>query len=165
MSEPVVFLPLSQGQVAIIDFADFEMVGRIEWFAQRAGRSIYAARKIKRGGKWSELLMHRILTGLLLGDRRQVDHISGDGLDNRRTNLRIVSHQENHQAWVRKRAGASSKFRGVCWCAERKKWCANIRLNGKTFHPGRFDSEIDAAKAYDLYAIQFGFKREALNFP
>lgn len=93
------------------------------------------------------LIMERVL-GRKLSRSEKVDHINGDGLDNRRSNLRVVTHAENltnRSGWKK----SSSKYKGVTWFKRDSKWQAKICPKGKTIHLGYFDSEIDAAKAYN----------------
>ena len=91
-------IPLTQGQVALVDDADYEWLSRWKWCAMWCSStdSFYAVRHIRLpNGKWTTLRMHRAILGLERGDSRQVDHENHDTLDERRENLRIVTHQEN----------------------------------------------------------------------
>ena len=69
-----------------------------------------------------------------------VDHINGDGRDNRRANLRIVTNQQN--SWNQ------TKAKGYYWSPSKNKWCATIHTNGKTKNLGYYDSEVEARSAY-----------------
>jgi len=92
---------------------------------------------------------------LLLGEPPEgqvIDHINGDGLDNRRENLRFCTQGENH-ANEAKRVGGSSDFKGVSFDASRQKWSAKLMVNGETKNLGRFDREVEAAMAYDKAAF------------
>jgi hypothetical protein len=92
-------------------------------------------------------MIHR----LVLPDAKQINHINGNGLDNRRENLRSVTSAENHRN-SRKRTRATSQFKGVHWLVQGKKWRAMIYVNGKQRHLGCFARETDAALAYDVAA-------------
>lgn len=81
--------------------------------------------------------MHRFLLGLGCGDKRQVDHENRDGLDNRRDNLRVVTHQQNG---FNRGAKGYSWFRGKCQ--------AHIKVNGKNIHLGYFDTPAEAHAVY-----------------
>lgn len=88
-------VPLSRGQVAVIDADDATLVGQFRWYAQaaRAG-GFYAATKVRKpDGKPTLLYMHRLITGAPRGT--DVDHLNHDTLDNRRANLRAGSHRDN----------------------------------------------------------------------
>jgi hypothetical protein len=83
----------------------------------------------------------------------QCDHINHNGLDNRRCNLRLCTHQQN--CFNKKpKPGCTNKYKGVYRSHESKKWRAEIRRNGRKIHIGHFDYEQDAAIAYDDYAIE-----------
>jgi len=94
-----------------------------------------------------------------------IDHINGNGLDNRVKNLRLSSYQANRANCHTE--NSTSKFIGVSVASDRqrkKPFRVQAKLNGTKIHLGYFESEIDAAKAYDAYAIQTYGKSAALNF-
>lgn len=90
----------------------------------------------------------------------QVDHINGDTLDNRESNLRVVTALENGQN-KRKRKSASSKYKGVKWHKRDNIWESLIMHKGKSYYLGRFKEEKDAGLAYNKKSIElhgeFGF--------
>jgi hypothetical protein len=85
-------------------------------------------------------------------DGMHTDHVNGNGLDNRRCNLRICSNSQNHMN-RRKMPGKSSVYKGVC--AKPGKWESAIRVKRKLIHIGYFKNECDAAKAYDKSARKY----------
>ncbi len=94
-------------------------------------------------------LMHREILGLTGGDGLEVDHINRDGLDNRRRNLRVITHGQNQQN--RPGQKGTSKFRGV-WSQRKRgrltgRWAAGYQLNGRSIHVGIFQDEREAAFA------------------
>ncbi len=94
-----------------------------------------------------------------------VDHINCDGLDNRRANLRLATRQQNKcNSRPRARRG-TSRYKGVWWDKERRKWRAAVGYNGKTKHLGAFDNDIEAAKARDVAAKKYHGQFAWLNFP
>lgn len=164
MSDPIVFIPLTQGKVAVVDFSDFELVRPFKWYLVRNWnrKTCYASTSVKkRVGKWSHKKMHNVITGWA-----RVDHRNGNGLDNRRCNLRPFNQGQNLRSFFSPRTQSSSKYRGVTWWRPGPhKWKAQIMFNYKNRHLGYFDSEEDAARAYDSAAKRFGYSDEALNFP
>lgn len=122
---------------AIIDTADAVTVSQWRWSLLSNG---YATRTAD--GK--AILLHRFLLGLSPGDRQDIDHIDRDRLNNRRANLRIVTHAgntQNHPGFP----NASSSHRGVSWYKRRQQWSAYVCPDRKKIHLGYFDSEIEAA--------------------
>jgi hypothetical protein len=85
---------------------------------------------------------------------KEVDHINGDSLDNRRKNLRICTHSENCQN-RKKRLDNTSGFKGVYWSKRSNKWVANIQIKSKRIYLGGFISKIKAAEAYQKANIKY----------
>lgn len=145
----IAYITLTQGHIATIDAADVPLVEGFNWYARckyrRDGslRTAYAARSIREIRR--VILLHREI--MQPPDNMQVDHIDGDGLDNRRANMRIVTRQQN-QRNMRTPCNNSSGAKGVSWHYQTKKWQAHIRLNGKGHYLGLFYSIQEAAAAY-----------------
>lgn len=98
---------------------------------------------------------------VLLMDRPLVDHINHNGLDNRRGNLRLATKGQNAANSIRRTRGKDSMFRGVGWRAHASKWVARLADR----HLGYFETEVDAAKAYDAAATEMFGEFATLNFP
>lgn len=128
---------------AAIDAADAEWVNQRRWGLSDQG---YAYRGVCIDGKRTHLKLHREILGLTRGDGMDGDHIDRDRLNCRRGNLRIVPRGKNQQN-LNSRVGATSTHRGVCWDATRGKWLAQVKVDGRQKHIGRFDSEAEAAAA------------------
>jgi hypothetical protein len=139
------YIPLTRGREAVIDAADLAIVGHDNWYAMAGGRPVYAARKETRGGKHQAVLMHRVLMDA--AGTHDVDHRDCDGLNNRRSNLRVCSRSENMRNMAAPRHNRSG-VKGVSWCADRGKWLAQIKVDGKAVNLGRFDSMEAAQAAY-----------------
>lgn len=132
---------------AVIHEEDAELVAPYHWYARRTGGDvIYAERSWFKGGRGHEY-MHKRLSGY-----RLTDHENGNGLDNRRCNLREATHRENCRN-SGKRLG-SSKFKGVSWHRQRSKWRAQVVADGRNHNLGLFASEAAAARAYDVAALE-----------
>jgi len=107
--------------------------------------------------------MHREIMGSPKG--LLVDHRNLNRLDNRRENLRTATHSQNMQNRVKIRVKTTSQFIGVHWDPVERKWRAQISHQKKHLYLGRFQNEIDAAKAYDRAAIKYHTEFARLNFP
>lgn len=140
----VALVPLTQGQVAIIDAADAWRVEGSNWYFH-GGR--YAAIRPTLDGVRCIVYMHQVIAEP--GRGLDVDHINGDGLDNRRCNLREATRQQN---LANRRAHRNNKtgIKGV-W-RHGLKWRASIQVDGKTRHLGGFDTPEDAGRAYEAAA-------------
>jgi len=159
-------LKLTDGQETLIDVEDLPKVVFKTWRGTRIVKrnpSPYAARSERDNNRNVGVLMHRLLLDAETG--LEVDHINGLTLDNRRSNLRICTGQQN--VWNKpKFSGAfSSKFKGVVWDKECDKWRARIRFNDKLISLGRHVDEEDAARAYDKKALELFGPFAKLNFP
>ena len=125
------------------DCARVEAAG--PWCVHRGSRTFYAKRYIRRDGRYTAERLHRFVLGLAPGDPREVDHIDGNGLNNARENLRVVTRAEQCQNMVR--PPGTSRHRGVCWDKATGKWLAQLQVKGRQLRLGRFQSEVDAARA------------------
>ena len=136
--------------------------GRILSPSNKRGYKIFGLRK---DGEYKMVYLHRLVaTAFVLNeyDKPEVDHIDGDKSNNHPANLRWVTSGENSRGYNAPRKG-KSKYRGVCWQKERKKWAVEIMKDRKKYRLGHFDSEIEAAKVWNEKAIELGFSKEALN--
>jgi hypothetical protein len=143
-------ISLTKGFVCLVDDADHTRVSAHKWHVHidQRGR-MYAASK-KSG---HTIYMHRFICKVT--DRRvKVDHRDGDGLDNRRENLRICSTAQNSMNQRKHRDGLTSRFKGVFWNKRDKKFQASIKVNGHSHFLGSFGDEIEAARAYNAAALE-----------
>lgn len=147
-------IPLTQGQYAVVDAQDSALLAAYRWTALRSNNTWYA--KSHSGGK--TIYMHRlILFGEEeSGETRKADHRNGNGLDNRRENLRPVTHSQNMRNTVGRRATRRSEYKGVSVRKNSPKpYRACIHIDGEQKHLGYFDSEWLAGHVYDLAAKKF----------
>jgi hypothetical protein len=142
---------------------DDEFIGIVKtmnWHVTKNKNGYARTHKSLGGGVFKSILMHKLFIkcpyeGLL------IDHINGNTLDNRLCNLRMCTPQQNS---ANRKPFGKSKYLGVCVSTNRAKWQAQININGKYKHLGRFTIEEDAARAYDA-AAKIHYKEFAnLNF-
>lgn len=150
-------IPLTKGNSAFVDDADYEWLSQWKWHATSTG---YAARCALINGKHRTLYMHQVILQTPIGFAS--DHIDKNRLNNQRSNLRICSQRQN--TFNRpKRKGARSQYKGVYLVEGR--WKASAQADGKRINLGFFATEIDAAKAYDNVARRVHGEFANLNFP
>lgn len=154
-------ISLTKGNFAIVDEQDFDHLCQYNWHANKAKLTFYAARHVRRIGKPALVFMHRSIMNC--PDDKCIDHINHNGLDNRRTNLREVSKEQN--SWNRRkpRGQCTSQYKGVYH--RYGKWSSAIKCKGKLIFIGWFEDEVSAAKAYDEKAKELFGQYACLNFP
>ena len=156
-------IPLTQGKYAIVDPDDYERLNKHKWHAVKQVNTFYASRRINLGkNNGKNVMMHREIIDP--PDHLVVDHINHTGLDNRKANLRPATRRQNSYNRIHFRKSRSSKYTGVSFKKQKKKWVAQIGFNGKVIHLGSFKKEIDAAKAYDKAAKKYHGEFASLNF-
>jgi len=156
-------LVLSKGYSTLLDTGDYSRaVVAGCWFAsERSTGHVYAARDFVVDGKNNRVYLHRWILGAPAG--KQVDHIDGDGLNNRRSNLRVVSASENMLNQT-KPTRAVLGYRGVARIEDSGNFRAYCNVNGEQIQLGVFQSPELAASARDHYAIA-NLPTAPLNFP
>jgi hypothetical protein len=157
-------IPLGDGHVAIVDAAEYPSLIKFSWRLLRGHKGkLYAYTSVSGRATY----MHRLVAGTPKGF--ETDHINGDGLDNRRANLRLATSSQNRaNMWKPRRPDRGSHtsiYKGVTWDKSRGKWQSKINHEGRCRNLGRYDSEVDAAHAYDAAAITAWGAFARLNFP
>lgn len=146
-------IKLTQGFVAKVDDDDYDFLSQWKWFVTRDLTVSYAARTDKKNGKYYSLRMHRVI--MKVDDPKVfVDHRDTDGLNNQRHNLRICNNVQSGRNRRRKK-GTRSKYKGVSPAVRiggNVKWVAKIGIGGRDKHLGSFNSEEEAAIAYNIAA-------------
>lgn len=157
---------LNHGCVALVDDDDFERVNQFRWHitdTKNEKYTRYAVRTVRYGprkeGKQKRILMHRFI----LGVDSPIDHANGNGLDNRKSNLRPCTVNENNTN-TRMRCTNHSGYRGVSFDPDTGAWISQIRINGKEVYLGLFDYPVDAAIVYDCAARKYHCEFATTNF-
>jgi hypothetical protein len=154
-------IPLTQGKLAIIDDADLSLIKRFKWSCGSTDGKYASTHDPDTG---ATILMHRLILGVHRDSVPEVDHRNSDGYDNRRSNLRVATRQQNAFN-KRKKQNTSSKFIGVYWNKINHKWCAQYMQDGKAYYVGSFADETEAAKARDAAIRELRGDFAKLNFP
>jgi hypothetical protein len=158
-------IPLTKGYFALVDDKDFGWLNKWKWHVSVRPHTRYAVRRTKGQERLTDgtaIKMHQQILGI--GKSEKTDHINGNGLDNRRSNLRICSSKQNAMNRDALKTG-TSEFKGVHWHKRDKKWYTRIGIDGRRISLGYHDSAIAAAKAYDEKARELFGKYARLNFP
>ena len=140
---------LTQDKFALCDAKDYKWLSKYKWCVNKVGHSWYArSYRGKKNGKQVYVYMHREIMKPPKG--YEVDHINGNGLDNRRSNLRVVTRTQNNLNKHHKTTNKTSQYIGVCFdnttCGV-KRWLAQLVIDGKCVLKKRFHNEEDAYKA------------------
>lgn len=144
-------IPLTKGKFAKVDNDDFDKLKDHNWYISNG---YVCNRRIGR--------IHRFIMNC--NKDMVVDHKNHDTLDNRKSNLRICTNQNNVINARKRKKNVTSIYKGVSWANDRHKWRANICFNGKISRLGSFDNEIEAAKAYDAKAKELFGEFAKTNF-
>lgn len=126
---------------ALVDDADFDWLDSFKWYLHEKGYAINTKR----------VRMHRLVNGTLKG--LQTDHINGNKLDNRRSNLRSCNNSENHYN-IKLMSNNTSGHKGISWSKAAKKWHAYINKDSKRTYLGIFDNLADAIQVYEEAAAE-----------
>lgn len=155
---------LGQNHWTILDAEDYYKFSNIGWALGGYKKNFYAVGGIKnKDGEFEIMRLHRVIMNP--PKRRVVDHRNGDGLDNRRDNLRLATRGQNVCNKIKTRKKTSSKFIGVSFDKRSGLWAAYVGHLRKKIFLGYFDSEIAAARAYDKAALEYHKEFARLNFP
>lgn len=134
---------------ALIDLDDVDKVKNIKWHRSDLQRSTYYC--ISNNSEWRRI--HRLIMGVTDKDI-VVDHINHNGLDNRKSNLRICTSGQNTCNCLTSKNNKSG-HKEVYWSKERKKWCVQISINNKTKGLGRYDTIEEAIEAREKAAKEY----------
>lgn len=145
-----------------IDKDDLKTIDRFNgtWFAKSDQCNMYAAMSVGRKGKQKTIRMHRIIANCN-ENKLHIDHINHNGLDNRKTNIRMCTPAQNMKNMTSDRG--TSKYKGVSWRECYHKWVAQIGVDNKKVHIGHYSDEKEAAIAYNEAAKKYFGEFALLN--
>lgn len=157
-------IPLTQGKVALVDAEDYDWLMGWKWRVLHSAANLWYARrtvrKISGDAHRKDEFMHRVIMEAPKGI--DTDHINGDGLDNRRYNLRICTHQQNIRN-QRPQINRTSQYKGVSKHSRTGRWQCGIQHNSKVIWLGYFDNEEEAGLAYNTAATELFGEFARLN--
>ena len=143
-------ITLKNGRQFQIDEQDWEKVKRIKWnvhIMKKGYKYVYTFQKLN--GKWKMIYLHRVIMNC--SEFLFADHINGDTLDNRRSNLRLSTNKQNQ--WNQKRIRGIVPYKGVTF--ENGSFRSRVRINGKKKSLGQFETAIEASNAYNKASLEF----------
>ena len=150
---------LTQGKTTLVDTADLDIIARYRWYCSNG----YALASIcDADGNSRRIYLHRLVLGLT-DPRLHADHINGDGLDNRRANLRRATRYQNMANQTLSRRNTSG-YKGVSYYPRTLAYRATITAKGERRHLGFFSTPEEAARAYDAAAREMHGEFARINF-
>ncbi len=153
---------LSDGTIALVDDEDFEQVNKYKWWPNSRG---YPRSGLGTHG-YKTFMPHYVLKlhNIIVPGGYEIDHEDRNQLNNCKSNLRFATSNQNacnRTAQANNKAG----YKGVHWDTERNKWLSQICYARHQMHIGRFNTIIEAALMYDIYACQHHKNFACINFP
>lgn len=156
-------VPVWNGFTALVDETDAEEMMHFAWHVSKGYRTKYARSKIRdSAGRWLSVSMHRMIMKSPVGI--EIDHINGNGLDNRRSNLRFATHSQN-AAYSGLRITNQTSYKGVHFRSDRGYFRMTVRCGSERIRRNGFSNAEEAARAYDEEALRLFGDFAVLNFP
>jgi hypothetical protein len=140
--------------LVMVDDDDYSILSRYTWNIDPKG---YVVTNLNK----TTIRMHRFI--LNPPKDMQIDHINGIKHDNRKCNLRLATNTQNQRNVPKTKRKTSSKYKGVHWRKDMNKWASRIACEGKRIYLGYYDDEIEAAKAYNIKALELFGEFAKLN--
>lgn len=138
----------TRGIEAIVDDEDYAALSLFKWYAHKGKTTWYARTDLVIGGVKLRIYMHRLM---MIG-ADMIDHADGNGMNNRKSNLRVATESQNQANRKKGTGNLSSIYKGVTWDKSRKSWIAQIAYKGNHKSLGRHGCEHKAAAVYDVHA-------------
>lgn len=147
-----IIVPITKGQVAWVSPEDADLA-ELKWTAlpSTTSESYYVYRRPWVNGRQEMLYMHRLVLSRVLKREivkgEHVDHIDGNPLNNRRTNLRVATDSQNKMNRGKQKDNTTG-YKGVTYKSDRRKWVAQIKKDRKNYYLGGFNTPEEAYAAY-----------------
>ena|ERR1035437_231983 len=159
ITPPAQQIPLTKGKFALVDNEDFEKANQFKWFFSNSGYAM-VHKKYYHSRKQYTIHLSRLIINA--PEDKEVDHINGNKLDNRKANLRIATRSQNAMNSKIAKSNTSG-YKGVSWFKRDSKWRADIRINYKSIFLGLFTNKKDAVQSYNQAAKQYFGEFARLN--
>lgn len=158
-------ISLTRGKYAIVDPEDYPRFAKYKWHLAKSPTGSYAVRWQRNpvNNTRKRIWMHRQV--IHIPDNLLCDHINGSSLENRKVNLRPATVSQNLCNRKKRKSKTRSIYKGLEWDKTQRKWKARIQINNRKIYLGSFNSETDAAHAYDRAAKKYHREFANLNFP
>lgn len=158
-------IKLTRGKYTLVDDEDYDYLNQFNWHYCKSRQTGYAIRSAKHPSKKGKYVSIRMHTDIM--KQKPIDHINGNGLDNRKSNLRNCTNAENQRNRRTQKNKKYSRFKGVTKSIKhkntKKPWYAVITFNDKRIFLGTFKKEIEAARAYNSAAKKYHEEFARLN--
>lgn len=148
-------IPLTQGKYTIVDSDMFEYLSQWKWYLSSTGyavRNVYIGEPGSDNRKLVNISMHRVVASTPNG--MVTDHVNGNRIDNRRSNLRVCNSSENISC-SGMHSNNKSGYKGVSWSKEYRKWRAKLTKNRVQVYSRLFETAEDAALAYNAASLKY----------
>ena len=162
---------LNDTRVALVDEQDAELLSKYNWVFNKVGYAmgrLCVGRHGRKNGVHRQdkkfVLMHRLILDLT-NSKIHADHINGDGLDNRRCNLRQSTPSQNRANMWKPNILSMSKYKGLSYNKTTGRWRSAVYKNGKPIYGGYCKEEIDAATVYNFLAYEHHGEFAKYNLP
>lgn len=149
-SDDTITIPVSRGLQMIVDKVDAD-IANFKWTVRPSQHTYHARRNKRKNGKQTSIWAHRVIMERIVGRELKttdlIDHVNGDGLDNRRENLRFCTRAENGRNSAKPKNNKTG-YKGVAQYGKHGRFLAQIKADRQGYYLGSFDTAEEAHAAY-----------------